>query len=145
MLSRTNQIQSKIVIRRFIHLKVWRLSESVLKLNASTKKPQWRDLLVNWKVNNFKINLSRHTFIRMTCPISYLSTISTIIVAIQFFTKVVPWFYENIIGPMILGPKLKLLDYGEWACKYIRKFTIWLKTNKLKILISLHRHMFWYY
>lgn len=60
----------------------------------------------------------------MTCPISYLSTISTVIVAIQFFAKVVPWFYENIIGPMILGPKLKLLDYGEWACKYIRKFTI---------------------
>lgn len=51
----------------------------------------------------------------MSCA---FSSIATIIVAIQFFAKVVPWFYENIIGPMILGPKIKLRDYGDWACKY---------------------------
>lgn len=54
----------------------------------------------------------------MTCALACLSSISTVIVAIQFFAKVVPWLYENIIGPMILGPKLKLRDYGDWACKY---------------------------
>lgn len=56
----------------------------------------------------------------MVCAFGCLSSISTIIVAIQFFAKVVPWFYETIIGPYLLGPKLKLRDYGEWARKYQR-------------------------
>lgn len=47
----------------------------------------------------------------------FLGPIPVIIVAIQFFAKVLPWLYQNLIGPYILGPKLKLLDYGEWACK----------------------------
>lgn len=51
----------------------------------------------------------------MACVFGCFSSFSAIIVAIQFFAKVVPWFYENVIGPYILGPKLKLCDYGEWA------------------------------
>lgn len=54
----------------------------------------------------------------MACPIGCIGTISAVIVAIQFLSKVVPWLYENIIGPSILGPKLKLRNYGDWACKY---------------------------
>lgn len=53
----------------------------------------------------------------MACFYGCLSSISVFIVAIHFVAKVLPWFYENIIGPMILGPKIKLRDYGEWACK----------------------------
>jgi len=49
---------------------------------------------------------------KMSCC---FSTISVIIVAIQFFCKVLPWIYQNIIGPMILGPKIKIRNYGEWA------------------------------
>lgn len=54
----------------------------------------------------------------MACAFGCLGSISAVIVAIQFFAKVVPWLYETIIGPYLLGPKLKLRDYGEWACKY---------------------------
>lgn len=54
----------------------------------------------------------------MVCPFGCLSSIAAAIVAIQFFAKVVPWLYEVVIGPYFLGPKLKLRDYGEWACKY---------------------------
>jgi len=51
----------------------------------------------------------------MACSFGCLGTISAVIVAIQFFAKVVPWLYETVIGPYLLGPKLKLRDYGEWA------------------------------
>lgn len=51
---------------------------------------------------------------KMSCA---LGSIATLIVAIQFFAKVLPWLYENFIGPMILGPKLRLRGYGDWACK----------------------------
>lgn len=54
----------------------------------------------------------------MACAFSCFSSFCSVIVAIQFFAKVVPWFYENIIGPMILGPKITLRNYGDWACKY---------------------------
>lgn len=46
------------------------------------------------------------------------SQFAVIIVAIQFFTRTLPWIYQNIVGPMILGPKLKLREYGEWARKF---------------------------
>lgn len=72
----------------------------------------------------------------MTCALGCLSTISTVIVAIQFFAKVVPWLYENIIGPMILGPKLKLRDYGDWACKFQSIFDSKLKL--LDFLLEIH-------
>lgn len=51
---------------------------------------------------------------KMSC---WVSTIATVIVGFQFITKVLPWIYENIIGPMILGPKINFSTYG-WACKW---------------------------
>lgn len=54
----------------------------------------------------------------MPCMFGCLNSIATIIVAVQFFAKVVPWFYEHLIGPLILGQKIKFREYGEWACKY---------------------------
>lgn len=59
----------------------------------------------------------------MACPIGCIGTISAVIVALQFLSKVVPWLYENIIGPSILGPKLKIRNYGDWACKFIDEIT----------------------
>lgn len=47
-----------------------------------------------------------------------ISCIAIVIVAIQFIAKVLPWIYENIVGPWCLGPKFKLREYGEWACEY---------------------------
>lgn len=67
----------------------------------------------------------------MVCFFSCFSSISAVIVAIQFFAKVVPWIYENIIGPYILGPKIKLRDYGEWACKYRYVVVAWNQSRKV--------------
>lgn len=54
----------------------------------------------------------------MACAFGCFSSISAVIVAIQFLAKVLPWIYENIIGPSVLGPKIKYLDYGDWAGKF---------------------------
>ncbi|XP_031625222.1 very-long-chain 3-oxoacyl-CoA reductase-B [Contarinia nasturtii] len=51
----------------------------------------------------------------MACIFGCLSSIPAVILAIQFIAKALPWLYETVIGPYILGPKLKLRDYGEWA------------------------------
>lgn len=53
----------------------------------------------------------------MACSYGCLSSIAAVIVTIQFFAKVLPWLYENVIGPIILGQKFKLRNFGEWACK----------------------------
>lgn len=45
------------------------------------------------------------------------SLISMLIILIQLIRRVFPWFYENIIGPNIIGSKVKLKEMGEWACK----------------------------
>lgn len=54
----------------------------------------------------------------MGCPYGCIATVSTVIVAIQFIAKFLPWLYQNIIGPMVLAPKVSFRDYGKWACKY---------------------------
>lgn len=53
----------------------------------------------------------------MSCPLGWLSGISLAIVAFQIYRKCLPWLYENIFGPLVIGTKINLVDYGEWACK----------------------------
>lgn len=40
-----------------------------------------------------------------------------LIILIQLIRRVFPWLYENVIGPNVIGSKVKLKEMGEWACK----------------------------
>lgn len=88
--------------------------ERIVICSSSKRNARAVWLEIHWNFWEFIISLKNQ---KMACAFGCLGSISAVIVAIQFFAKVVPWFYENIIGPMILGPKFKLRDYGEWACK----------------------------
>lgn len=54
----------------------------------------------------------------MACPYGVLSGISLAIVALQICRKCLPWLYENIIGPLVLGGRVNFPAYGDWACKF---------------------------
>jgi len=51
----------------------------------------------------------------MVCLYGWFGVLSVIVVAVQIIRRVIPWFYENLIGPIILGPQINLKNYGEWA------------------------------
>jgi len=51
----------------------------------------------------------------MVCLFGWFGVLSVIVVAVQIVRRVIPWFYENLVGPFILGPKINLKSYGEWA------------------------------
>lgn len=53
----------------------------------------------------------------MVCVWSWLGGLSLIIVSIQIYRKVLPWIYQNIVGPLVFGSNINLNKYGDWACK----------------------------
>lgn len=58
---------------------------------------------------------------------NWLSGFAFLILSFQTYRKVLPWIYENVIGPILLGSKIKLTDYGDWASE--------LKKNTVKSII----------
>lgn len=54
----------------------------------------------------------------MGCGFGWISGIAIVLFIIQICRVVIPWLYVNIIGPNLCGPRIKLKEMGEWACKY---------------------------
>lgn len=48
-----------------------------------------------------------------------LSAISIVVVVFQIVFRVIPWFYENFVGPALCGSSIKLRSMGSWACKFL--------------------------
>lgn len=40
------------------------------------------------------------------------------LVSLFILRKVVPWIYQNLIGPKVFGCRINVKKLGEWACKY---------------------------
>lgn len=55
----------------------------------------------------------------MVCLFNIFSGFSVFIVGVQIIRIVIPWIYENFIGPLVIGSKVNLKEMGHWACKYI--------------------------
>lgn len=53
----------------------------------------------------------------MACLFGLFGGLSALVVLVQIIRRVFPWLYENLIGPILLGPKVNLKDYGEWGGK----------------------------
>ena len=44
-----------------------------------------------------------------------LGSVAISILSFQIIRKVLPWIYENIIGPKFFGPKVNIKRLGSWA------------------------------
>jgi hypothetical protein len=44
------------------------------------------------------------------------------IVAFLIIKSVIPWIYENFLGPAIFGGSIKFKDFGKWARKFSSDF-----------------------
>jgi hypothetical protein len=40
------------------------------------------------------------------------------LVSVQILKSVLPWIYQNFLGPMTFGSPVKLKEMGQWACEY---------------------------
>lgn len=47
-----------------------------------------------------------------------VSSFAVIVLLVQVCRRVIPWLYENIIGPQVFGSQIKPRNMGEWASKY---------------------------
>lgn len=45
----------------------------------------------------------------------YFSVFCSAVVVFQIIKKVIPWFYENLIGPKFFGPSVDVKKLGDWA------------------------------
>lgn len=48
-----------------------------------------------------------------------ISGFATVVLLVQVCRRVIPWLYENIIGPKFFGAQVKPRTMGEWASEYI--------------------------
>jgi len=63
----------------------------------------------------------------MASTLDYFGITCIVIVIIQILRSVLPWIYENFLGPFLIGSSVKLKDMGEWACKFENYFLYFLK------------------
>jgi hypothetical protein len=42
-----------------------------------------------------------------------------IIVTIQIVRSVIPWTYQNFMGPALFGDSVNFKDFGKWAGKLV--------------------------
>lgn len=52
----------------------------------------------------------------MSC-VGWFSGFAVFVLIVQILRFVVPWLYENIIGPSFFGSPIKFRELGEWASK----------------------------
>uniref|UniRef100_A0A1B0F0C3 Uncharacterized protein n=1 Tax=Phlebotomus papatasi TaxID=29031 RepID=A0A1B0F0C3_PHLPP len=45
----------------------------------------------------------------------YFGGLCIVIVIVQLLRIVLPWIYENFLGPCVFGCRVKLSAMGEWA------------------------------
>lgn len=76
----------------------------------------------------------------MACVFGWISGIAIVLFVIQICRIVIPWLYVNIIGPNIIGARIKLKEMGEWACKcfFFTKQT--LEVGRLRCLSVKNRY-----
>lgn len=48
-----------------------------------------------------------------------ISGFATVVLLVQVCRRVIPWLYENIIGPKFFGAQVKPRNMGEWASEYL--------------------------
>ena len=53
----------------------------------------------------------------MACCYGLIGGSAALVVLIQVIRRVMPWIYENFVGPLILGSKVNPASMGKWACK----------------------------
>lgn len=51
----------------------------------------------------------------MSLTLDIFGIVSLVIVIIQILRSVIPWFYENLIGPAVIGSRIRFKEMGEWA------------------------------
>lgn len=51
-----------------------------------------------------------------------ISGFATVVLLVQVCRRVIPWLYENIIGPKFFGAQVKPRSMGDWASEYNNNF-----------------------
>lgn len=55
----------------------------------------------------------------MSCLVGWFSGFAVFVLIVQILRFVVPWLYENIIGPTFFGSPIKFRELGEWSGKCV--------------------------
>lgn len=51
----------------------------------------------------------------MSLVLDIFGITALVILVIQILRSVIPWFYENFLGPAIAGNRINFKELGEWA------------------------------